>query len=321
MIYTTYILGAGFSKPAGAPLGNELLNRILKLSCDKKIGVNQRATLINITETLEELLGELQNRSYEEILTILQNKALFETIIRRDFIEAKQMQKEFIWAGLFAISYLIGINRKKSLYDKFVNLLSPMDAIISLNYDIIVEDALIRKYHQFDTGIPPQYILKPSKHFITYMGIEILKIHGSMNYLKCDNCGKWLTEKQKIAHSILAPFPDGFEAFCECDGQLLPVIVPLSMEKSGALLDVNWFWKKAAYNLRNAKKVIFIGCSLSPADFHFRILLRETIGKRDNTNVSVISSSSKSKKRYEELFPNHRIDFFKDGFEKWISAY
>src|SRR5437899_7268696 len=80
---TTYILGAGFSKPAGAPLGRDLLPAIIDLSERAIIAGKKRDFLQEIVGTLKKWFGELGAWNFEEILTIVYSKTLFQTLSSR----------------------------------------------------------------------------------------------------------------------------------------------------------------------------------------------------------------------------------------------
>ena len=105
-----------------------------------------------------------------------------------------------------------------------------------------------------------------------------------------------------------------------CNGLLVPVLVPPALEKSVGLRQVKDLWIKAANELRAADRVVFVGCSLRPADFDLLALLKATIGRRRAVKIEVVSRSNISAPRYSDIFPKHRISFFPGGVEKWIEG-
>ena len=159
----------------------------------------QRRFLREVVQVLSDWFGSLEAFGFEQVLTIVSNETLFETLTGHSFSEAIPHRPDLIWAALFVIKEGIGENKALHLYDRFVQQLGPDDSIISLNYDVIVEDALIRNSNRFDAGIPSLQVLDSLEAFVSFSGTPVLKIHGSANLLKCASCRKWLVKGWKIA--------------------------------------------------------------------------------------------------------------------------
>jgi hypothetical protein len=320
---TVYVLGSGFSKPAGAPTGEELLPSIVRWARGENPHPQPKRFLSEVVEALSSWLGNLETYDFEQVLTILSSETLFETLTERPFEEARLRRPDLIWAALFAIKQGIGENRARFLYDEFVATLRPNDSIVSLNYDVIVEDALIRKSNRFDAGVPPEQVLDSLESFVTYAGTPVLKIHGSANLMRCESCGKWLVKGWKIAEDVLVPWdhPNSRYLTCmECKGNLAPVIVPPALEKARELVDVKVFWRRALQELRSADRAVFIGCGLRPADFDLEMLLKTALRHRSSVPIDVVCRTGRVAARYRELFPSHPINVFPGGFERWIAG-
>ena len=320
MSKTTYVLGAGFSSAAGAPLGNDLLPAIVAASRSGDPHPQRRRFLREVVQDLSNWFGSLEGLGFEQFLTIVSSETLFETLTGHPFSEARRRRPDMIWAALFVIKEGIGENRALHLYDQFARGLEPDDSIISLNYDVIVEDALIRNSNRFDAGIPALQVLDSLESFVSFSGTPVLKIHGSANLMRCASCRKWLVKGWKIAEDVLTPW-DGRSRHLtclECNGELLPVIVPPSLEKAGDLAEVKILWERALQELRSADQVTFIGCGIRPADFDLEALLQTSLGRRHAVPITVVCREAMSATRYLELFPNHSVTIIPGGFEHWV---
>ncbi len=318
---TVYLLGAGFSKPAGAPLAGELLPSISRLSRDSKVDEILRKILRRTLGTLNKWFVDFGGWDFEQILSVLFSETLSEALLEVPFHQAKELSADLTWAAIYAITQMIGNNPMQELYDSFAGILSPADAVVSLNYDVIVENALERAYGEFDAGIRPMKVLDSLEEFSSYSGVQVLKIHGSSNLLLCSECGKWLVKNWKIAEDVLRPYGDSVSRHLnciECRGKLAPVIVPPSLEKASALADLKVIWTKAASELRQADRVLIIGCGLRESDFDLRALLKSTLLDREQVPVEVISRSAALRTRYAKLLPNHDVSVLTVGFEGWI---
>ncbi len=227
-----------------------------------------------------------------------------------------------MWAAIFATEYLIEEKPRTQLYDRFARSLGPGDVVVSLNYDVVLEMALIRNRGGFSAGIPKPQILDSLERFINYAGTPVIKLHGSSNLLRCANCRTWLVKGWKIAEDVLAPYDrTGRHLTCmECKGRLVPILVPPTMEKAGALANVDVLWAAAARALRAASWVVFIGCGLARADFDLEALLRMTVGTRPAVRIEVVSRTEETRERYETIFRDRRVKFDSRGFEHWIEA-
>jgi hypothetical protein len=129
------------------------------------------------------------------------------------------------------------------------------NAIISFNYDLIVEDALNK------LSIPYRYGIE-TKESSTH-SIELLKLHGSIN---------WGLRKNSTSYEIHKSYSDLLS-----HGQT-PQIIPPTWRKifTGQLRQV---WDNSLSALEKATRIIVIGFSMPETDNHFKYLLAAGLQK------------------------------------------
>jgi len=194
-------------------------------------------------------------------------------------------------------------------YTLLVALLGPDDSLITTNYDLFLE-TVIRSTLAYSAGtIGIDYHIN-DLIWITPWGehgqpfysppleeknIPLLKLHGSINLLRCPACGrlyftldtpavvpavkytleecaKWLWEKQ-MTHPCCYLFrPDRAE---------IPLIPP-TLKKSLSVGYLAKIWERARLEIACASELVFIGYALSESDKHIRELIRSAISLRSS---------------------------------------
>lgn len=213
-------------------------------------------------------------------------------------------------------------------------------SIITTNWDIIFEKYLEKANISLDLCLNNPYFsidgkgIRVSKKEV----IKFVKIHGSINWCKCLNCGSISIVQKKPFDKFLFN-DDEIEACSVCKRkselnsiQLQPEIITPTMMKSISNQLYNNLWREASYVLSNAKKIIFIGYSLPIADFEFRYLLKRSILPSTDIDVILINTDNPENlqpsdnsmsnflppKRYQELFSQNKVSFFYDGFGQYF---
>ena len=153
--------------------------------------------------------------------------------------------------------------------------------------------------------------------------VPLIKIHGSINWLYCDNCRRlfWCHPDQvlRIANQLITPSDlDRIESalgksavkklptiaklrqlppvlcFCSDDVALGSRIATFSYRKALEFPMFQKSWFAAEELLRNAEEWVFIGYSLPAADFEFKYLLKRTqLSRRKPPMVKLVSGGSK----------------------------
>lgn len=194
-------------------------------------------------------------------------------------------------------------------------------SLISLNYDLLLDNALKK------SGLAPDYCLDfldvaglsgsamtlggPPSHG----GIKLFKLHGSLNWGYCPSCFTTVfTRDQKVSRSEVCP---------TCDGLLSALIVPPTPMKVPPSPFLSALWKKAEWELSQAKEIVFIGYSLSDADANIRYLLFRGFFSYTPKVTVVLKQDPPDYEspvvgRYHRLFPGG-VDFFWGGFEAFAN--
>lgn len=135
------------------------------------------------------------------------------------------------------------------------------NSFITFNYDLLVEEALTNMSIPYTYGIT-------SKAERSLKSVEVLKLHGSVNWAKSG------TSKTKyIAYNSYDEL--------RISGQV-PQLVPPTWRKifTGPLRQV---WDRSLKSLEKATRIIVIGFSIPPTDNHFKYL----IGAGLKNNISL----------------------------------
>jgi hypothetical protein len=209
----TFILGAGFSRAAKLPLGDELFSEIIHLARLKSLD-----SYIN-----KDIEGFIKYKKDAEGKRIQKEKINFEEFI--SFLDIEHflgLKGKDNWSGegnetQMIVRNLIGLilfNRQKqidnnlwSLYEDFVSRLGPNDWIFTFNYDTILEQALKRK------GIPHRLFpyrnkLNDDDTISSDMRDEVivLKLHGSIDWFDSTYTQKYIKDTKEKYGQDVKPF-------------------------------------------------------------------------------------------------------------------
>ena len=178
-------------------------------------------------------------------------------------------------------------------------------AFISLNYDILIDNAL--------TDIYPKYDLDYCVDFTNYerkndwkrprpkKAISLCKLHGSLNWLFCHTCiSLSLTIKRNdAATTIVKP-----KKCTQCGTFAVPILIPPTFFKVMSNIYLQEIWKKTDILLLRAKRIFFCGYSFPDADVHVKyIIKRAEINRKKPLEVFIINNHKDKKeidKEYEE---------------------
>jgi hypothetical protein len=147
-------------------------------------------------------------------------------------------------------------------------------SFITFNYDVCLDYAL--EFRSFAVD----YCLQPPS---TQNGVKILKLHGSLNWARCSECG---TIVPLYVREFLGNRPiwdDGEKSLVissglartkHCSSALAtdPFIAPPTWNKTQYHTQLQTVWRAAANELCNAENIIICGDSLPETDQFFRYL-------------------------------------------------
>ncbi len=365
------ILGAGATKACGGPLTDEIIPAALH-------GEMEHDDMTTLVEDREELLGlsgqflrdcfnvpsDIDQVTRENcpslpmVLSMLRRSAVAGLPIGgyegEGLIKAKRAIEYAVFAVIEAALRRIPDDRRYH-----TDLLQPIysrnvePTVLSLNYDVIVDNAMfsLSEYHQ---GMqPPNYGVDIAtdlyKDFCapgTYG--RLLKIHGSLNWLYCDRCdrldlfvsrgmrtGKALDE---LYHSV--PFDDAYSCRgtrCRnspnCDGFVSPVLITPTYVKDYENPHIERVWAEAEAAMKEADRAVIIGYSLPTDDVEVAMLFKRGLDHLPQDRITVVEyvhddenkplgsrtplAAHPTGQRFRMLFGDG-LDWHTTGFEGWL---
>lgn len=229
-------------------------------------------------------------------------------------------------------------------YDSLVasGRLGDAPVIVSLNYDLLADYALMRAAENRDGGARfPDYgcdVRAVDGERATFG--TLLKIHGSLNWLYCPTChhlevgltsaGAGLALAHEV-QSIEAARAAG--ALCTavrggepCGTRMRHVLITPSHMKDYRNPHIASIWQRAEAELLNAERVVLIGYSLPWDDVEVIYLLRRGLAHLAPDRITVVEHSETAEgrkmenhdagKRYRAVFGD--VAWRCDGFEDWV---
>jgi hypothetical protein len=316
-IENVIFLGAGASKADGAPLQNELFRDYFKLSSENRnsnskesherlknffnifFGINSNELEHTSFPTFEEALGVLE-------IALNRGESFKGYDLSADHPDIQRIRQDLIFLMAITIKEKlnIGLSHHRNLVERLAGegTLSKT-AFISLNYDILIDNALTNCYPSYDLDYGIEFANfennqecprsdnswkrpRPRKSIFLY------KLHGSLNWLYCPTCiALTLTPKEKSVPGLVFKS----EKCKKCGSEMIPIIIPPTFFKVMSNFYLQQIWYKSEIALRQAKNIIFCGYSFSDADIHVKYLLkRAEINNGHTPEIYIINSPSVS---------------------------
>ena len=136
-----FILGAGFSKPAGFPLGSELLDEV-------RLRVRKVYRRSGWDGALEKEIGEWQQLypqntlNLESVLAYSHRKHFLRVIGSDEYFDHGSRSIVEVRQAIQAILTERLPQRTPLLYREFASQLTPYDVVLTFNYDTLLEQSL-----------------------------------------------------------------------------------------------------------------------------------------------------------------------------------
>jgi hypothetical protein len=342
-----YILGAGFSYPAGVPLLRDFVPsafRVLKgskrdqhladrlasllekyariahavqidlenledLFClvDLPSGTQaketessdekDRATLKEVIVRTAGLTGKYFRKSDQDPGSLLVSRAhLFPTL---GPIRVRCMPRESLDVTLYEafLSYLLHNNNeeKREVKDQY-----DLDTIISLNYDLVIEDVIQcfegagvyygdgvlrnKSVEMADIWKERVFLELPRENL--RVAIPLLKLHGSVNwYCDLDNNSTERVFREVTRLLDPAALQDS-NAYAEFFKNI-PLIPPTWNKQASEITIFASMVEQAIHHLRRAAKIVVIGYSMPESDVHFRYMLAKGLCTPESPKIEV----------------------------------
>lgn len=323
---TVYILGAGFSVEAGAPIQRSIISEAFRLRDADKANFDDKR-FEEFTNFISEQLNVSEDKfstvDLEDIFTPL-DRCLSESAQFRGIGLGKIMQVResvFFVVGRTIQLLLNEPNKSKKYIDTFAKFLAEKSStrasdqyrnedpvsVISTNWDILLDNSIyqvLQSNHKYN-GVVDYccYIssidknddtVKPGLEKLGQGGfnVKLLKLHGSLNWLQCPRCSRLYT-KFFIKQTLDNFFDPTSCRHCDTN---------FPEEKGKHLLTANLImptylkdlsnpqyriiWQNAGIEISEADQIVFIGYSLPYADFEMRQLLSRMT--RKNAKIHVV---------------------------------
>ena len=349
-----FILGAGASKRAGAPLMGNFLDVASDLLRLNKVDAKreQFERIFKVIGGLQAVhsKSQLDLTNIESIFTALELGKIIQKVPGTEVSEIPEAiaaLKDVIVSTLEATIHFptqTDFIRAPSPYEAFGTLVKYLltDAaprqtvsVLSFNYDICADVALYR------AGFGPHYVIEPPPQTLQ-LSVDLLKLHGSLNWATETGSGRI---RPLHIHNLFQTYrPSGFETHSltrlavgehlvqyfskhsskPCEVEAEPVIVPPSWNKADYHLALSNVWAHAAKHLAEAESIFIIGYSLPETDSFFRHLYAlGSVGKSALRRIVVFNpdNTGATDQRFKALLgpgSSARYQYFEKTFEESI---
>jgi hypothetical protein len=327
-----FILGAGASSEAGAPLMKNFLSRADQLRRELRTGpyaddfkrvddaiseltrVHSKAQL-NLDD-LEEVFGAFEMAKVIQRFPGLPSEDVYNLVNSQKIDESLRSFRNVITCTLEeSIEYLL-VNGKleaPASYARFANLLrhlqtpSQMCTVITFNYDTALDLAL------YNAGIGIDYGLSDRRSNV----MPYLKLHGSLNWFPTRyppiKVKPWyfsdffrpIRSYETTANPAqlrLSQHVAQEQPFVNEQVDPTPVIVPPTWNKTAYQEAIASVWSRAAAELSNAERVFISGYSLIATDSYFKYLFAlGSVGPSRIREFAVYDPDPQVEQRFKSL--------------------
>ena len=333
-----FIMGAGASKDDNLPIQDEILANILKQefafknkegshikeykkvsneikSLLKNIFTGNKATenislenIFNILETAiskNENIGSIQiekiKKYYDSLLKGIMFATLTDAKLKEHNIFNKNPESPYTILG-------------QKIYEGYKNQTEINLSFITFNYDICLDRVLLSMYNEnenksfdVDFGIDlGNYEQEKWFHRPRKRKINLLRPHGSINWVFCKSCGKVFSKISKQGNPLDLV---GKKKCYNCGlSSVEPYIVHPTNNRIYENKYIMQIWSKVEDILQKADNWCFIGYSLPEADRYFSYILSKTY------NLRKVKSNNLPK--ISVVNPNRLINRHKNILEK-----
>jgi hypothetical protein len=352
---TVFILGAGASVGAGAPLMSNFLDVAEDLMHDRRGGVSRAGEDLDAFEQVFAGIDALQGvfakgtidrRNLESVFGAFEMARLLGRLGSLELEQIKQLPDAMRRVIQKTLELTVRFERSSrdnvefpgmaAHYGEFVDLVRraittpegtdwSRACVITFNYDLCVDRGLSLAELKVDYALTDE---PPSE------GLRFLKLHGSLNWIRCDTCKKiavvpdvwskdW-TIGEGGNGAFLATLK-ALRAFTHCGASASSeaLIVPPTWSKAEYHVQLESVWRAAARELSGAQRIFVFGYSLPPTDEFFRLLYAiGSTGPGRLRSFGLINPDSGAGSRFqailgEEARPRfwHHVDTFRSGVD------
>lgn len=329
-----FFLGAGASVLVGVPTFANFREKAEMIYQNSKKEIDEEL----FKRVLKYWKKDFDECNIEEFYSAVEMREMLDsTISDKEKVTTDEIEN-FIYA---TIKKSIDNDSHIDTYELFLKKASMGSVIITTNWDIILETS--RQYHIENGWISYEFV-QPHKTILPDIRIgepkfRVIKLHGSLNWGFCKECGKIYYFNEKVDDTL----PKG-EVPCnndKCKGKLARIIVPpklsklIKPENESDLLKSPYFqlraiWSKASEYLKMCERLYFIGYSFPETDVQMKTFISNSLRENNNLKeVRIISNQKHGNSRIEfeerylsifsKFISHSKIDFYYKGFNEFCT--
>lgn len=343
------ILGAGFSKNSGIPVQSELPK--LLLECPGEDAFEDAVTQI-LAHFMEDIFGFTKNGEYpnlDDMFTCIDisTNSGHHLGLKYSPMHLRAVRRLLVYRVFTILNNYFSFSQEVS---DFIILLSKQFS--KINFIVLNWDTVLEKYIRI---CMPDKVVDYCNDGLSWESVDnkqsintikLLKLHGSSNWLYCDNCRSlFYDNKETISSREKAGFQEvDFTLFDEfsmvpqemmkilyqgiscpvCRNSISSHIATFSYRKSFRVNSFSNIWRKAEEALANSDRWIFVGYSLPDADYEFKHLLKISQLKLHHLNSekvradAVLLNSGSTAVKYNKFFGRSLADVYNEGIKEYI---
>lgn len=358
------IVGAGFSFNAGLPLASQFTSSLLDVE-NLSLNGPSNGQVRFLKSFVDSVFGEGASRSadqwpeMEDILTLVDLSANAGHHLGPDFTpsQLRVVRRAIIvrMIRMLAQTYKHRQSNPDANWARLETLFDEFDlstsGVLSMNWDTVFERGIARtqSVRRVDYGFEAtscEFAKTKLNRRILGRGdsLNILKPHGSANWLYCDACREtfWVppSDNERVAETLfrgrdweaisaftsLRKKPTVLEPLCpHCDSNALGTrFATFSYRKALDFPMHSGSWRAAESYLKCSSEWIFFGYSMPPADFEFKHLLKRVqLSEKIRPNITVVSGgdgADETISRFERFFGDVSGErtYFRNGLDEKV---
>lgn len=289
-----YVLGAGASYDAGGPLTRDFFARNRRYDewiYERCFYGNKK--FLAIASVYDEWKLQHEDPDIEKFFSEVASRDVYGDFLvptTGEIIPPGKVRDWLVWYMSTYIHRSCSAQRNPPrYYHDFIELLKRRGhpgSILTFNYDLVFDKLILDRYNAIDYGLPRANVYVKPRSLDIWSGIRMLKLHGSLNWTRCDTC-----ERIDVTLESKAHLERRKGCTSGCAGYRNPVIVPPVRDKERFLGSANPIWRKALEELEEADKTVLIGYSVPETDAAARALLTQAL-VRENPDCELVIVNS-----------------------------
>lgn len=271
-----------------------------------------------------------KNLNLEDVMTLLDiDSRIFSPLPAQAFGQSESRQLRALKDLLTRTLELALMGPPCKKHHALVREMSDRDVILSMNYDILIDNALTASGKISDSDYNMNFYMvnqnrewiRPSPPDAHRSGVSLFKLHGSLNWIRCSLCGSLLLYRYRKQTLI------GAEPFrcprCK-DTSAERMIIPPLHSKDYRDKDLAFLWIQADRAMTEFSRIVCIGYSFSPLDSDMTALIRRLrIRQSKSAEVDFIGHPHRrdheTEKRLRDLLGVKKLNSYK-GLSNYLES-